>query len=81
MSMPFRELDTVVVVRDIPEQGLHAGDLGAVVQLYPPDALDVEFVRVNGRTEALRTLSVHDVRPVRGDDVRAVRPSDPGRGD
>ena len=29
MTPPFRELDTVVLVRDLPEAGLKAGDLGA----------------------------------------------------
>jgi hypothetical protein len=29
--MPFRELETVVLARDLPEVGLRAGDLGASV--------------------------------------------------
>jgi hypothetical protein len=39
----FRELDTVVLVRDLPDSGLGAGDLGAVVQVYSPEALEVEW--------------------------------------
>jgi uncharacterized protein (DUF433 family) len=31
MTSAFRELDTVVLVRDVPEVGLRAGDLDAVV--------------------------------------------------
>jgi hypothetical protein len=31
--MKFRELETVVLERDIPERSLHKGDLGAVVGL------------------------------------------------
>jgi hypothetical protein len=80
MTLPFRELDTVVLVRDIPEAGLRAGDLGAVVQVYAPDTLDVEFVTAAGRTQAVHTLRAADVRPVRDDDLLSVRPAGPVRG-
>jgi hypothetical protein len=76
----IRELDTVVLVRDVPEAGLQAGDLGAVVQVYAPDAFEVEFVTASGRTQALETLTSADVRPVRDDDLLAVRPTTPLRG-
>jgi hypothetical protein len=77
---PFRELDTVVLTRDVPEAGLRAGDLGAVVQVYGADALEVEFVTASGRTQALRTLGATDVRAVRDDDLLSVRPAPPLRG-
>ncbi|HHM13065.1 MAG TPA: DUF4926 domain-containing protein, partial [Planctomycetaceae bacterium] len=32
--MRFKELDTVVLKRDLPEQGLRKGDLGGVVHVY-----------------------------------------------
>ncbi len=54
--MKFKELDTVVLNCDLPEQGLRRGDLGVVVQVYEPDGLEVEFVTVAGRTQALVTL-------------------------
>ena len=76
----FRELDTVVLVRDVPEAGLRAGDLGAVVHVYSPEALEVEFVTARGRTQALLTLGAADLRPVREDDLLAVRPAAPKRG-
>jgi len=71
--MKFRELDTVVLDRDIPERGLRKGDLGAVVELYEPDDLQVEFVTASGRTQALVTLKVGDVREVRDGDLISVR--------
>lgn len=77
---PIRELETVVLLRDVPEVGLRAGDLGAVVHVSAPDALEVEFVTASGRTQALQTLTTADVRPVRDDDLLAVRPSTPVRG-
>ena len=76
----IRELDTVVLVRDLPDSGLRAGDLGAVVQVYSPDALEVEFVTASGRTVALLSVSASDVRPVRDDDLLAVRPTRSIRG-
>ncbi len=71
--MKFKELDTVVLVRDFPKHGLRQGDLGAVVQLYEPDALEVEFVTAAGKTEALVTLDIQDVRQVVDTDLIAVR--------
>ena len=80
MTLPFRELDTVVLTRDVPEAGLRAGDLGAVVQVYDGATLEGEFVTAAGRTQALRTLAAADVRAVRDDDLLAVRPAGPMRG-
>ena len=74
--MRFKLLDTVVLDRDLPERGLRRGDLGAIVQIYEPDGLEVEFVTASGRTEALVTLKESDVRAVADRDLIAVRPFD-----
>jgi len=66
-------LDTVVLQRDLPEHGLRRGDLGAVVQVYEPDGLEVEFVRASGRTQALVELTLDDVRAIEDADLIAVR--------
>jgi hypothetical protein len=71
--MPFKLLDTVVLKHDVPEHGLRRGDLGAIVELYTPDAFEVEFVAASGRTQALVTLTGADVRAVADTDVIAVR--------
>lgn len=71
--MSFKELETVVLDRDLPEHGLRRGDLGAVVQVYDPDGLEVEFVTASGRTQALITLKVGDVRAVSDQDLISVR--------
>ncbi len=71
--MTFTALDTVVLVRDLPEHGLRTGDLDAVVEVYPPDGLEVEFVTASGRTTALVTLTLTDVRPISDSDLVAVR--------
>lgn len=71
--MPFELLETVVLERDIPEHGLAVGDLGAVVQVYGRDGLEVEFVKASGETQALVTLRTADVRHVEATDLVAVR--------
>lgn len=72
--MKFKTLDTVVLNRNFPRFGLRRGDLGAVVEVYEPDGLEVEFVTASGRTEALVTLKDSDVRAVQDSDLIAVRP-------
>jgi hypothetical protein len=69
----FAARDTVVLDRDLPEHGLRRGDLGAVVEVYEPDGLEVEFVRASGKTQALVELTTHDVRPIRDEDLVSVR--------
>ncbi len=76
--MRFKQLDTVVLDRDVPENGLRKGDLGAVVETYEPDGLEVEFVTASGRTQALVTLRVSDVRAVMDEDLISVRPLNRG---
>ena len=71
--MLYLPLDTVVLARDLPEHDLRTGDLGAVVETYAPDGLEVEFVTAAGRTKALVTLKSRDVRPIAESDLIAVR--------
>jgi hypothetical protein len=71
--MKLKLLDTVVLSRDLPEHGLRAGDLGAVVELYRTDGVEVEFVRASGQTKALVTLRSTDLRSVAETDMLAVR--------
>ena len=75
--MTYRVLDTIVLNRDLPDYGLRMGDLGAVVEVYEPDGLEVEFVTASGRTAAVLTLKAQDVRPVADDDLVSVRSCSP----
>jgi hypothetical protein len=64
--MRFHEFDTVVLKVDMPSHRLKTGDVGAVVQVYSIDAVEVEFVTASGGTQALVTLttaseSAHDI--------------------
>ncbi len=78
MNDSIRELDTVVLRRDLPDFSLHAGDVGAVVQVYE-GAFEVEFATASGRTEAVVTVDATDVRLLNADDLPAVRPTSPPR--
>jgi hypothetical protein len=49
-------LDTVAVVEDVPDIGLSAGEVGAVVEELGGDAWEVEFVDLGGNTYATHTL-------------------------
>jgi Domain of unknown function (DUF4926) len=73
--MAFELLETVVLNRDLPAHGLRAGDLGAVVEVYADDGVEVEFVRASGQTKALVTLKVADLRTVAAGDILSVRAS------
>ncbi len=70
----FEELETVILKRDIPEHGLRAGDMGAVVNAYEDGkTIEVEFVTATGKTVALITLKFSDVRRVSKNDILHVR--------
>lgn len=56
MAKPIELLDTVALIRDVPDLGLTAGEVGAVVEVLSPDAYEVEFVTDAGRTYGLYTL-------------------------
>jgi len=72
--MTLQPLDVVVLTRDIPAHGLRTGDLGAVVAVYSPESIGVEFVAASGRTQALVTLQPADLRQVGDNDLVSVRP-------
>lgn len=75
--MAIRLLDTVELLRDLPESGLRRGNRGAVVLVYGPEAVEVEFMDFSGRTQAVVTLRVNDVRAVEEEDDPAAATRDP----
>ena len=74
--MGIKMLDTVVLLKDLSSHGLKRGDIGAVVETYSPEGIEVEFVTGSGRTQALVTLKTDDVRPVGPTDILAIRQLD-----
>ena len=71
--MKVKELEVVVLARDITEHGLLKGDVGTVVMVYPRGGVEVEFVRPTGQTQALLTLTTRDIRKVDESDVFSIR--------
>lgn len=49
--MTYKALDTIVLNREVPVHGLRPGDLGVIVEVYPPDSLEVEFVTASSDTD------------------------------
>ena len=74
--MAYKELDRVVLLRDMPEQGLRAGDAGTVVHVHSVGALEVEFLRLSGHTQAVATVDSRSLRPAADTDVIAARSAD-----
>jgi hypothetical protein len=54
-------LDLVAVTSAAAESGVAVGDVGTVVELLPPDGLEVEFLDRDGRTRCVATLQVNNV--------------------
>jgi hypothetical protein len=70
----IRELDTVVLARDLEAYRLKQGDVGAVVHCYADGTtFEVEFVTGEGETVAVVTLSEADVRPMYREEILHVR--------
>ncbi|HYV38177.1 MAG TPA: DUF4926 domain-containing protein [Gemmataceae bacterium] len=60
-SRQVKLLDVVAVLNSPADAGVEVGDVGTVVELLPPDGVEVEFLDRDGRTRRLATLAVADV--------------------
>ena len=70
----IKELDTVILTRDILEQKLRKGDLGTVVFVHEgAEAYEVEFVTLGGGTLAVVTLPADAVRTATGREIAHAR--------
>lgn len=71
----MKELDSVVLLRDVPGRDLRAGDSGTVVIVYTPMAVCVEFHSGSARPHALIDVETKMLRRLKGSDVFCVRPA------
>ena len=69
----MKELDTVVLRRALPDAGLEAGDVGAIVHCHGDASYEVEFISGEGGTIALLTLSDADIRAIEPREILHVR--------
>jgi hypothetical protein len=83
----LKELDPVVLVRDIPDRHLDEGDVGTVVHVYgDAKTYEVVFLTAEGRTVAVLTLPADALRRPEDRDMLAAVSADiwihrPGRAD
>lgn len=67
--------DSVVLLVDLPDYGLKAGDVGAIVEIFVnPQGLMIEFNSYDGDLVALPIVDPSQVRPMRDNDIASVRP-------
>lgn len=70
----MKELDTVVLVGDLPEHGLRDGDLGTIVMVHSGGVgFEVEFATLRGETVAVVSLPPDRVRAVSPNEIGAAR--------
>lgn len=70
----IQELDTVNLTRDLPQQKLRKGDVGAVVLVHKDGVVyEVEFVTLGGETLAVVTLPSDAVRAITGREIAHAR--------
>lgn len=76
--MAFELYSEVILTRDVPEQGLRAGDVGTVVERHPPvgtrdEGYSLEFFDMTGNTVAVASLPAGALRLPTPADRPAVR--------
>lgn len=54
-------LDIVAVLNDSGQPDVEVGDVGTIVEVLPPDGLEVEFLDRDGRTRCVATLAANNV--------------------
>ncbi len=69
----IREHERAVLLVDLPEHELLAGDVGIVIHTYAGNAYEVEFFTLDGQTLDVVTLDAKAVRPVQQREVMHAR--------
>ena len=70
----IQELEDVILICDLPEQGLARGDIGTVVLIHEKGkGYEVEFTTLDGETIAIVTLTADQVRPSKPKEITHVR--------
>ncbi|MBM4030768.1 MAG: DUF4926 domain-containing protein [Planctomycetes bacterium] len=74
----IRELENVVLLAELPEEGLRRGDIGAVVLVHGQGkGYEVEFATLDGETIAVVTLLAEQVRPIGRREIANARVLEP----
>ena len=74
----IKELDCVALTTDLPEHGLTAGDVGAVVHVLKSSRdFTVEFTTFDGATVALPKVSADQICPLARNEIHHTRSFEP----
>jgi len=70
----IKEHECVVLTKNLPDEGLMAGDVGTVVHIHKAgEGYEVEFMTLTGETVAVVTLLADQVRPLNRRDLAHTR--------
>ena len=70
----IKELDQVVLTKDLSDEGLKSGDIGTVVLVHQGGAgYEIEFTTLTGETIEVVTVSADAVRAIEDDEIAHVR--------
>ena len=73
----MNELNLVELKQELMEYGLKVGDFGTIVHCHAGERdFEVEFVRTDGYTQALLTLSIDQIQPLEQPGILHVRSLD-----
>ena len=74
----IKELDCVALTTDLPDHGLTAGDVGAVVHVYEGGhSYQVEFTTYDGTTVAVAKVAADQVRALGSKEIHHARAFEP----
>ena len=68
---PVKLLDVVALLANKPKEGLVAGHVGTVVEVFSPDVFEVEFLDSEGRTFSLTELTRKEILLLKHEPVLA----------
>lgn len=70
----IKELDRIILNKDIPGSNLEKGDIGTVVMIHNGgEGYEVEFITLDGQTITVETLSSSEVREIRKREIAHAR--------
>jgi Domain of unknown function (DUF4926) len=70
----IQELESGILVGDLPEHGLVDGDIGTVVLVHPGNTgYEVEFMTLDGQTVAIVSLFPSQLRPIARREIAHAR--------
>ena len=64
-------LDVVALTEDLPNESLHRGEVGTIVEMLAPEVYEVEFCDREGRTYAMLPLKPNQLMKLRYRDAAA----------